>query len=182
MESVESPARGADYLDQTLRLLQERTHHVHKRSLNATDLLTEEELKSLVEITGCAARVRLPNCRTTPNVNKYRTATSVCNNLQSPRLGASNTPFTRWFPAEYDDGISQPKGWNNRNMNNFLLPLVRQVSNNILATTDAGVINDRELTHMVTLFGQWNDHDLTFTPFSPSISSYSNGINCDSSM
>ncbi|CAL9683468.1 unnamed protein product [Knipowitschia caucasica] len=176
-----SAVRSADYLDQTLRLLQERTHHVHKRSLNATDLLTEEELKSLVEITGCAARVRLPNCRTTPNVNKYRTATSVCNNLQSPRLGASNTQFTRWLPAEYDDGISQPKGWNNRTINNFLLPLVRQVSNNILATTDEGVVNDTEYTHMVTLFGQWNDHDLTFTPFSPSIRSFSNGINCDES-
>uniref|UniRef100_A0A8C6SNJ6 Myeloid-specific peroxidase n=1 Tax=Neogobius melanostomus TaxID=47308 RepID=A0A8C6SNJ6_9GOBI len=162
-----SAVRAADYLDQTLRLLQERTHHVHKRSLNATDLLTEEELKSLAEITGCAARVRLPNCRTTPNTN--------------PRLGASNTPFTRWLSSEYDDGISQPKGWNNRTLNNFLLPLVRQVSNNILATTDAGVVNDTEYTHMVTLFGQWNDHDLTFTPFSPSIRSFSNGINCDES-
>uniref|UniRef100_A0A8C6SNF4 Myeloid-specific peroxidase n=1 Tax=Neogobius melanostomus TaxID=47308 RepID=A0A8C6SNF4_9GOBI len=171
-----SAVRAADYLDQTLRLLQERTHHVHKRSLNATDLLTEEELKSLAEITGCAARVRLPNCRTTPNVNKYRTATST-----NPRLGASNTPFTRWLSSEYDDGISQPKGWNNRTLNNFLLPLVRQVSNNILATTDAGVVNDTEYTHMVTLFGQWNDHDLTFTPFSPSIRSFSNGINCDES-
>ncbi|KAF3848070.1 hypothetical protein F7725_021098 [Dissostichus mawsoni] len=31
------------------------------------------------------------------------------------------------------------------------------------------------------MFGQWNDHDLTFTPFSPSIRSFSNGINCDES-
>lgn len=55
------------------------------------------------------------------------------------------------------------------------------MSNNILSTTDAGVVNDTEYTHMVTLFGQWNDHDLTFTPFSPSIRSFSNGINCDES-
>ena len=129
----------------------------------------------------------------------------------NPRLGASNTPFARLLPAEYDDGISQPKGWTNQSINNFLLPLVwswwqllkiqfywviviwienqllllwsqvRQVSNNILRTNDAGVVNDREFTHMVTLFGQWNDHDLTFTPFSPSIRSFSNGINCDES-
>lgn len=176
-----SAVRSADYLDQTLRLLQERTPHVHRRSLNATDLLTEEELKSLVKITGCAARVMIPNCRIRPNVNKYRTATSICNNLQNPRLGASNTPFTRWLSPEYDDGISQPKGWNNRTLNNFLLPLVRQVSNNILATTDEGVVNDTQYTHMVTLFGQWNDHDLTFTPFSPSIRSFSNGVDCDNS-
>lgn len=55
------------------------------------------------------------------------------------------------------------------------------MSNNILSTTDAGVVNDTEFTHMVTLFGQWNDHDLTFTPFSPSIRSFSNGVNCDES-
>lgn len=28
--------RSADYMGQTLRLLQERSHHAHKRSLNAT--------------------------------------------------------------------------------------------------------------------------------------------------
>nr|XP_015796593.2 eosinophil peroxidase [Nothobranchius furzeri] len=177
-----SAVRSADYMAQTLRLVQEKVHTVHKRSLNATDLLCPEDLTELARITGCSAQVRAPNCVTTPNINKYRTATSVCNNLKNPRLGASNTPFTRWLPPEYDDGISQPKGWDrNRKINNFVLPLVRQVSNNILSTTDAGVVSDREFSHMVTLFGQWNDHDLTFTPFSPSIRSFSNGVNCDDS-
>ncbi|XP_034565821.1 eosinophil peroxidase isoform X2 [Notolabrus celidotus] len=174
--------RSADYMAQTLRLLHERTPHIHKRSLNATDLLMEEDLRKLAEITGCSARINLPECRTTPNVNKYRTASSVCNNINNPRKGASNTPFARFLPAEYDDGIAEPKGWDvNRTFNNFILPLVRQVSNNILSTTDAGVVNDTEFTHLVTLFGQWNDHDLTFTPFSPSIVSFSNGINCEES-
>lgn len=49
----------------------------------------------------------------------------LCGSRNNPRLGASNTPFGRWLPAEYDDGISQPKGFNNRTINNFLLPLVR---------------------------------------------------------
>ncbi|XP_008324585.1 eosinophil peroxidase-like [Cynoglossus semilaevis] len=176
-----SAVRSADYMAQTLRLVQERVHHVHKRSLNATDLLSEDNLIKLSEITGCAARARPPNCRTIQNVNKYRTITSVCNNLNFPRRGASNTEFGRWLPAEYDDGISQPKGFNNRTINNFLLPLVRQVSNNILRTTDAGVVSDKEFSHLVTFFGQWNDHDLTFTPFSPSIRSFSNGIMCNES-
>lgn len=121
-----SAVRSADYMWQTLRLLKERSHHVHKRSINATgqaansrccsfvlyfsfrwllvrlwnlmpnvslflplsfllclspDLLTEEELRELVDITGCAARIRMPECRTVPNLNVYRTITSVCNNL-----------------------------------------------------------------------------------------------------
>lgn len=177
-----SVVRSADYMDQTLRLLHDKVHRVHKRSLNATDIISREELETLVRISGCEAQVLAPSCRSIQNLDKYRTATSVCNNIKNPRLGASNTPFTRWLPAEYDDGISEPKGWDrNRTFNNFMLPLVRQVSNNILATTDAGVVNDREYTHMVTLFGQWNDHDLTFTPFSPSIRSFSNGLNCDES-
>lgn len=58
---------------------------------------------------------------------------------------------------------------------------VRQVSNNILNTTDAGVVSDPEYSLLVTFFGQWNDHDLSFTPFSPSIRSFSNGLNCDES-
>ncbi|XP_034048398.1 LOW QUALITY PROTEIN: eosinophil peroxidase [Thalassophryne amazonica] len=174
-----SAVRSADYMIQTLRLLQSKVHHVHKRSLNATDLLSAEDLKKLSEITGCAARVRDPQCLTIPNLNTYRTITSLCNNLKKPRLGASNTPFARWLPAEYQDGISKPKGFNKTKVNNFVLPLVRQVSNNILNTSDAGVVSDRDYSHIVTLFGQWNDHDLTFTPFSPSLRSFSNGINCD---
>ncbi|KAG7476302.1 hypothetical protein MATL_G00081430 [Megalops atlanticus] len=177
-----SAVRAADYMENTLRLIQERAHHAHKRSLNATDLLTADELSTIARLTGCAARVQPPSCRTTPLINKYRTATSVCNNRKNPRLGASNTPFTRWLPAQYEDGVSQPKGWDrSRLYNGFLLPLVREVSNRILSTPNEGIESDRNYTHLVTLFGQWNDHDLTFTPTSPSIRSFSNGINCDDS-
>ncbi|KAM8873228.1 eosinophil peroxidase-like isoform 1-T1 [Synchiropus picturatus] len=177
-----SAVRAADYMEHTLRLLQQRMHRIHKRSLNATDLMTPEDLLKLAELTGCAARIRDPPCHATQNIDKYRTITSVCNNLQNPRLGASNTPFARWLPAEYDDNISIPKGFTRtKPINNFLLPLVRQVSNNILTTTDQGVESDKEFSHMVTFFGQWNDHDLSFTPFSPSIRSFSNGVNCDES-
>ncbi|XP_053709696.1 eosinophil peroxidase-like [Synchiropus splendidus] len=177
-----SAVRAADYMEHTLRLLQQRLHRINKRSLNTTDLMTPEDLLRLAKLTGCAARIRDPPCRATQNIDKYRTITSVCNNLQNPRLGASNTPFARWLPAEYDDNISIPKGFTRiKPINNFLLPLVRQVSNNILSTTDQGVESDNEFSHMVTFFGQWNDHDLSFTPFSPSIRSFSNGVNCDES-
>ncbi|XP_065146252.1 myeloperoxidase-like [Paramisgurnus dabryanus] len=174
--------RAADYMAQTLRLIAEKTHHAHKRSINATNLLTPEELNTIMRLTGCSAQTRPPSCRTTPLINKYRTATSVCNNRKNPLLGASNTPFARWLPAQYEDNVSQPKGWNpNKLYNGAALPLVRLVSNRILSTADADVKSDREFTFMLTIFGQWVDHDLTFTPFSPSIKSFSNGLNCDES-
>nr|QGA72112.1 myeloperoxidase-like protein [Plecoglossus altivelis] len=180
-----SAVRAADYMENTLRLIKANVHHAHKRSINqinATDILSDQDLKTIAKVTGCAARVRPPSCHTTPNINKYRTATSVCNNLKNPFFGASNTPFTRLLPAQYDDGISEPIGWDrNKRFNNFVLPLVREVSNLILNTTDEAVVSDQEFTHLVTLFGQWNDHDLTFTPFSPSIRSFSNGLDCDQS-
>uniref|UniRef100_A0A672JIV5 Myeloid-specific peroxidase n=1 Tax=Salarias fasciatus TaxID=181472 RepID=A0A672JIV5_SALFA len=176
-----SAVRSADYMAQTLRLFVEKSHHIHKRSLNATDSLSQDDLMKLSDKTGCAAQIREPQCNSIPNINKYRTITGVCNNLKATRKGASNTPLVRWQPAEYDDGISEPKGNRSERINNFFLPLVRQVSNNILRMMDAEVVNDTEITRMVTIYSQWNDHDLSFTPFSPSIRSFSNGVNCDES-
>uniref|UniRef100_A0A672NHF0 Eosinophil peroxidase-like n=1 Tax=Sinocyclocheilus grahami TaxID=75366 RepID=A0A672NHF0_SINGR len=178
----EKAVRAADYMVQTLRLIREKAHHVHKRSINATDLLTLDELNTIERLTGCTAQTRPPSCRTTLLINKYRTITSVCNNRRNPLLGASNAAFTRWLPAHYDDGFSQPKGWDpNKLHNGAALPLVRLVSNRILSTADADIESDREFTFMLTIFGQWVDHDLTFTPSSPSIRSFSNGLDCDES-
>ncbi|KAK3549951.1 hypothetical protein QTP86_016857 [Hemibagrus guttatus] len=174
--------RAADYLEQTLRIISERTHHAHKRSINATALLTEEELELIVKLTGCDAQTLPPPCRTTQNLNKYRTANSVCNNERNTLQGASNIAFTRWLPPVYEDNISEPQGWNPARLyNNVVLPLVRLVSNRIFNTQDQNVVGDNEYTLLITFFGQWNDHDLSFTPMSPSIRSFSNGINCDDS-
>ncbi|KAL7846865.1 hypothetical protein SRHO_G00218450 [Serrasalmus rhombeus] len=101
---------------------------------------------------------------------------------RNPLLAAANTPLANWLPPIYEDGISQPVGWDpSRLYNGVLLPLVREVSNRILSTADADVQGDSEYTHLVTFFGQWNDHDLSFTPHSSSIRSFSSGINCDES-
>lgn len=44
---------------------------------------------------------------------------------RSPTLGASNRPFVRWLPAEYEDGFSLPFGWTPRvKRNGFPVPLV----------------------------------------------------------
>ncbi|XP_048087442.1 eosinophil peroxidase-like isoform X1 [Alosa alosa] len=176
-----SAVRSADYLEYTLHLLNER-HHIHKRSLNATDLISRQELNTIARLTGCAARVREPKCKNIPDLDQYRTATSVCNNRNFPRRGSAATPFARWLPAEYQDGISLPQGWDPKDRRNGAqLPLVRLVSNRILRTRNQDVVSDSLYTHLITIFGQWTDHDLTFTPHSPSIRSFNGGINCDES-
>ncbi|KAJ8005640.1 hypothetical protein DPEC_G00120030 [Dallia pectoralis] len=180
-----SAVRAAEYMENTIKLLVERSaknHRIHKRSLNATDLISADDLNTIASLTGCAARTHAPSCNAIPTVNKYRTATSVCNNRKDPRRGASNTPFIRWLPAEYEDGISLAKGWNPEiRLNGNYLPLVREVSDQILRPVDNNLESDSLNTHLVTFFGQWTDHDLTLTPNSPSIRSFNNGINCDSS-
>uniref|UniRef100_A0A667Z832 Eosinophil peroxidase n=1 Tax=Myripristis murdjan TaxID=586833 RepID=A0A667Z832_9TELE len=177
--------RAADYMDNAIKLIQKRSlgqHHIQKRSINATDLISEEDLEVIAKLTGCSPREHMPSCETTANVNTFRTATSVCNNRLNPRQGAANTQLTRWLPAEYQDGMSLPKGWDlDVTVNNRLLPLVREVSNRILRTANSDVDSDPLYTHLVTIFGQWTDHDVTFTPHSPSIRSFSNGIDCEES-
>ncbi|CAJ1068228.1 eosinophil peroxidase-like [Xyrichtys novacula] len=174
--------RAADYMDNAVKLIRSSLERRQKRSINATDLISEEDLQLISELTGCSARQRPPYCRTTPNLEKFRTASSICNNRKNSRWGSSNTPFTRWLPAEYQDDISLPKGWDlELRVNRRLLPLVREVSNRILSTANADVESDPLYTHLVTIFGQWTDHDLTFTPHSPVIRSFSNGIDCDKS-
>ncbi|XP_043967724.1 eosinophil peroxidase-like [Gambusia affinis] len=171
--------RAADYMANTLHVIDHYLSKRHKRSINATDLISEGDLNVIARLTGCAAQVRNIHCQDLPNLNNYRTANSVCNNIKNPRWGASNIPFLRWLPAEYEDRISSPKGWTrDLKVNNYLLPLVRQVSNNILSYKSE-VINDPLYTHLVTIFGQWTDHDLTFTPHSPSIMSFNDGIDCE---
>uniref|UniRef100_A0A8D3DJ57 Eosinophil peroxidase-like n=1 Tax=Scophthalmus maximus TaxID=52904 RepID=A0A8D3DJ57_SCOMX len=174
--------RAADYMNIAVTLLKRSLEKRQKRSINATDLISKMDLQVVADLTGCSPRHRVPSCKTTPNLDKFRTASSVCNNRKNPRLGSANTPFTRWLPAEYQDYISLPKGWDPRKrVNKRFLPLVRVVSNRILRTANADVESDPLYTHLVTIFGQWTDHDLTFTPHSPVIRSFSNGINCDKS-
>ncbi|TNM89623.1 hypothetical protein fugu_003857 [Takifugu bimaculatus] len=173
--------RAADYMNNALMFISSMTRR-KKRSINATDLISEEDLEVIAELTGCTPQHRAPSCKTTPNLNRFRTASSVCNNRQNTRWGSSNTPFTRWLPAEYQDNATLPKGWDrNLRVNNEMLPLVREVSNHILRAANSRVDSDPLYTHLVTIFGQWTDHDLSFTPHSPVIRSFSNGIDCEKS-
>lgn len=48
-----------------------------------------------------------------------------CPHRDHPRWGASNTALARWLPPAYEDGVTEPRGWNPHFLyNGFLLPPV----------------------------------------------------------
>ena len=90
--------------------------------------------------------------------SKFRTISGHCNNLLRPDYGRSNTVFARMLPAAYGDGISAPR---TRSVTGGLLPSARTVSTSI--HNDISHPHAR-YTLMVMQFGQFLDHDITFTP------------------
>ncbi|GCB60430.1 hypothetical protein scyTo_0014169 [Scyliorhinus torazame] len=164
MAETRIAVRSAEYMESTLRLIQHHVHRVHKRSLNASDLLTPSDLNTIAEVTGCRAIRQPPICKDDCWSNRYRTFTAVCNNRMHPRLGSSNTALTRWLPARYEDGISLPLGWTpGKRVSRYTLPLVRAVSNKILKTSNENVPLDLETTNLFMQWGQWIDHDMSLS-------------------
>src|SRR5437868_5841248 len=76
------------------------------------------------------------------------------NNLAHANWGAALTDLLRQSPVAYADGISAPGGTTR--------PSARAVSNAI-DTQTADLENNRNLSDMVYLFGQFLDHDLDLT-------------------
>ncbi|CAH2246300.1 thyroid peroxidase [Pelobates cultripes] len=96
---------------------------------------------------------------------KYRHITGVCNNRNNQAWGASNTLLARWLPSEYEDGISEPKGWNPQFLyNGFHLPPVREVSKKIIHASNNASKHDDLYSHIIIEWGQYIDHDVAFTP------------------
>lgn len=60
---------------------------------------------------------------------------------EHPRWGASNTALARWLPPAYEDGLSQPRGWDpSIRYNGVQLPLVRKCTTRSLETLWARTI------------------------------------------
>ncbi|GAB1610096.1 peroxidase-like protein, partial [Argonauta hians] len=93
----------------------------------------------------------------------YRSADGSCNNLQFPYLGRSNTPYDRYLPALYEDGLNLPRATGT--LGNAL-PGARVVSTAFhTASTEENV--NPEFTHLVTMFGVFLNHDLQDYPATP---------------
>ncbi|XP_042298513.1 myeloperoxidase-like [Sceloporus undulatus] len=160
--ATRSALRAASYLDTSLDLLKKKLQKKWQRPFNITDVLSSKQKETISKVTGCDYLTRPISC---PEDSPYRTITGECNNRKHPHYGASNRGYARWLPAEYEDGISLPRGLIQGQLyNGHPLPLVRSVSNQIIATSNTNVTEDQERSLAFMHWGQWVDHDLDLAP------------------
>ncbi|CAF0905171.1 unnamed protein product [Adineta steineri] len=104
----------------------------------------------------------------------YRTATGVCNNLERPYEGSSQTAFGRILSADYDDHLSEPR---RKSVKGGLLPSCRRVS---LALGSKPLFN-REYNNFWVIYGQFMGHDMALsTPVTDTYSTPISSCTCDS--
>ncbi|XP_063771565.1 thyroid peroxidase isoform X2 [Pseudophryne corroboree] len=146
-----------------------------------TEMASSYFLRVAANITGCIPQYNPPPCANNCLAFKYRQITGACNNRNHPTWGASNIMLPRWLPSQYEDGISEPKGWNPDFLyNNFHLPPVREVTNKIIHASNEDFQEDGLYSHIIIEWGQYIDHDMAFTPQSIGKSQTLWGINCQS--
>ncbi|KAM9001009.1 eosinophil peroxidase isoform X1 [Sarcophilus harrisii] len=171
--------KAAEYMHVALNLLEEKLQPQYPGAFNLTDVLTPSQLDLLSNISGCASQEKEVKC---DQDNRFRTITGKCNNRRNTLLGASNQPLARLLPAEYEDRFSLPFGWTpGGRRNGFILPLVRDVSNQIVRFPEGRVTLDQERALMFMQWGQFIDHDLDFSPESLARVAFTRGIDCERS-
>lgn len=138
------------------------TTQTHERDVRAAELVSWQDVELLAALSRCPPAPSTSVCQHS-HLDKYRTISGLCNNRQNPLWGAANTPLVRWLPAEYEDGETEPKGWNRGRLHNgFQLPAPREVSQKILRGSTKGT--DNVYSQLLVEWGQYIDHDITFTP------------------
>ncbi|XDA71727.1 hypothetical protein R6Z07M_002005 [Ovis aries] len=158
-------SRAAEVMEASVQEAVRRGHLQSGPSRLPTDALSEGLLSAIANLSGCLPHMLPPRCPATCLVSKYRLITGACNNRDHPRWGASNTALARWLPPAYEDGISEPRGWNPHFLyRGFPLPPVREVTRRIIHASNEAVTGDDRYSDLLTAWGQYIDHDVAFTP------------------
>ncbi|KAM8915940.1 thyroid peroxidase [Spinachia spinachia] len=171
-------SQAAEVFHTTLQVLKETARQRHRRDGAAPvpELLSWEDVELIAELSKCPP-VTHPAVCLHSHLNKYRSMSGLCNNRQNPLWGAANTPLVRWLPAEYEDGEGEPKGWNRGRLHNgFQLPPPWDVSQNVIRSSTKET--DGVYSHLLVEWGQYIDHDVTFTPQSKGCAGFGAGADC----
>ena len=179
-----------DMVKRAERKLEEIKRMSHTRKLSAEEkveelaeelyhkpgsLLTKNEIARLQsEVPGCEDPLESPDCDRT-QVDRFRTITGECNNIENPTQGASTTAFRRLVPAIYEDGISSPLGRfqaqslpeegesdQAAKIGPFVAP---KPSGRLISKSVVRNRTDSEaFSHILMQWGQFLDHDVDFGP------------------
>ncbi|XP_022244610.1 peroxidase-like [Limulus polyphemus] len=124
-----------------------------------------------VDTTKTAAKEICPTFLTPVKceLNRYRTITGMCNNLDHPSWGSARSSMIRYVPPVYADAISVPR----RAYDGSDLPSPRVVS--FVMHHDIGQ-HDRQLCNILVAWGQMIDHDMTFA--APTLDEQKMDIEC----
>uniref|UniRef100_A0A2K5PJ80 Thyroid peroxidase n=2 Tax=Cebus imitator TaxID=2715852 RepID=A0A2K5PJ80_CEBIM len=172
-------ARAAEIMETSIQAMKRKVSLETQQSQHPTDALSEDLLSIVANVSGCLPYMLPPKCPNTCLANKYRLITGACNNRDHPRWGASNTALARWLPPVYEDGFSQPRGWNAGFLHNgFPLPPVREVTRQVIQVSNEVVTDDDHYSDLLIAWGQYIDHDIAFTPQSTSKAAFAGGADC----
>lgn len=181
--AARAAARPAEIFERTLlnirRYVDQGSVANVSGAFNYRDVLTAEQVAEIERLSGCTGHRRPQSCSNMCHHGRYRSIDGSCNNLKRPTLGSSYTGFRRILQPIYENGFSQPIGWERgRLYYGYPKPAARLVSTTLISTHD--ITSDDEITHMVMQWGQFLDHDLDHAL--PSVSSESwDGIDCKKS-
>ncbi|KAJ2954273.1 hypothetical protein O0L34_g2524 [Tuta absoluta] len=173
-------ARAAEIYERTLEkvkgFVQAGLKVTSAEPFNYHSVLSAQHLEVIARLSGCVAHRQIKDCSDMCYHGKYRSIDGSCNNFAQPMWGASYTGFRRILFPVYENGFSEPVGWNkDMKYNGFALPSARLVSTSIISTKE--ITEDIQITHMAMQWGQWLDHDLDHSL--PPVSAQSwDGVDC----
>lgn len=102
-------ARAAEIYEKTLdnirKSIDNNQYFNASKEFKFEDLLSEEYVQLLTQLSDCMAHRITPNCTDICYHSKYRTIDGSCNNLQNPTWGSSLSSFQRLLPPEYENGF-----------------------------------------------------------------------------
>jgi hypothetical protein len=87
--------------------------------------------------------------------SRFASFDGSCNNLASPWLGMSETPYKRYEQVTYDDGLNSPR---TKSVDGDELPNPRVISRLVF---NDNFQFDQVFSHMTAAFGQFIAHDIT---------------------
>ncbi|XP_046917513.2 peroxidase isoform X2 [Dermatophagoides farinae] len=151
IDNLEPPpeqiAETAEVIQEATKILAYRFELSYDEILNALPLI---DMSRTIFWPHCPGHVKPINCR----MERFRSYTGHCNNLENPSWGAANTAFVRYLPPVYSNGID---GYRKSVMKGRKLPHPRLVTRMVHADFDHP---STDMTILVMSWGQFLDHDL----------------------